>query len=69
MVSHDLDSILQLSTHIAVLAEKHVLVKGTPKEVIKVNHPFIQEFFLGERGERALTGLPDWNASQKQENK
>ncbi len=69
MVSHDLDSILQLSTHIAVLAEKHVLIKGTPQEVIKVNHPFIQEFFLGNRGERALTGLSDRDSSQKQENK
>lgn len=69
MVSHDLDSILQLSSHIAVLAEKRVIIKGTPQEVIKVEHPFIQEFFLGERGERALTGLSDLPVSQRQENK
>ncbi len=69
MVSHDLDSILQLSTHIAVLAEKHVLIKGTPQEVVQVKHPFIQEFFLGDRGERALMGLPHSDSSQIQENK
>ncbi|MCL1886801.1 MAG: ATP-binding cassette domain-containing protein [Betaproteobacteria bacterium] len=59
MVSHDLDSILQLSSHIAVLADKRVIVNGTPQEVIEVDHPFIREFFLGDRGKRALTGVPD----------
>lgn len=59
MVSHDLDSILQLSSHIAVLADRRVIVNGTPQEVIKVDHPFIHEFFLGDRGKRALAGVPD----------
>ncbi|MDR0934303.1 MAG: ATP-binding cassette domain-containing protein [Burkholderiaceae bacterium] len=68
MVSHDLDSILQLSSHIAVLANRHVIVNGTPQEVIAVDHPFIHDFFLGDRGKRALTGTPDLADIGKLEN-
>lgn len=67
MVSHDLDSILQLSSHIAVLADKRVIVNGTPQEVIDVEHPFINAFFLGDRGKRALTGVPNLVMSKRQE--
>ncbi|MDL2284571.1 ATP-binding cassette domain-containing protein [Oxalobacter sp. OttesenSCG-928-P03] len=69
MVSHDLDSILQLSSHIAVLADKHVVVNGAPQEVIEVDHPFIHEFFLGDRGKRALTGVPNLVIPREQEEK
>jgi phospholipid/cholesterol/gamma-HCH transport system ATP-binding protein len=54
MVTHDLDTLFALSTHIAVLAEKRVIASGIPKDVIAIQHPFIQQFFLGERGQRAL---------------
>ena len=57
MVTHDLDSLFALSTRIAVLAEKHVIAVGPTKEVIRVKHPFIKEFFLGDRGKRALEAL------------
>lgn len=69
MVSHDLDSVLQLSSHIAVLADRRVIVNGTPQEVVNVDHPFIQEFFLGDRGRRALTGVPDLVIPGEQEDK
>jgi phospholipid/cholesterol/gamma-HCH transport system ATP-binding protein len=59
MVSHDLDTILALSTQIAVLAEKRVIAKGTPQEVLAVHHAFIKDFFLGERGRRALNDKND----------
>ena len=54
MVTHDLDTLFALSTRIAVLAEKRVIAIGTTREVIEIDHPFIQQFFLGERGQRAL---------------
>ncbi|MDQ9169168.1 ABC transporter ATP-binding protein [Oxalobacteraceae bacterium R-40] len=54
MVTHDLDTLFALSTHVAVLADKHVIAFGTPEEVIKVQHPFIEDFFLGPRGRAAL---------------
>ena len=57
MVTHDLDTLFALSTRIAVLAEKHVIAIGPTREVIRVEHPFIQHFFLGERGRRALEAL------------
>ncbi|WP_136413562.1 ATP-binding cassette domain-containing protein [Herbaspirillum sp. ST 5-3] len=57
MVTHDLDTLFALSTRIAVLAEKRVIATGTPEQVIAIPHPFIQQFFLGERGKRALEVL------------
>ncbi|KIF82994.1 ABC transporter ATP-binding protein [Noviherbaspirillum autotrophicum] len=57
MVTHDLDTLFELSTRVAVLAEKHVIANGTPEEVIAMPHPFVKEFFLGERGRRALDVL------------
>jgi phospholipid/cholesterol/gamma-HCH transport system ATP-binding protein len=59
MVTHDLDTLFALSTRIAVLAEKHVIALGPLQEVLKVDHPFIKEFFLGDRGRRALEALDD----------
>lgn len=59
MVTHDLDTLFALSTRIAVLAEKHVLAIGPAKEVIRTDHPFIKEFFLGDRGKRALAVLDE----------
>lgn len=57
MVTHDLDTLLELSTRIAVLADQRVLVVGSAEEVIAVQHPFIQHYFLGNRGQRALAIL------------
>ena len=57
MVTHDLDTLYALSTRIAVLAEKKVIVTGTPQEVVHFKHPFIEHFFLGERGRRALAPM------------
>lgn len=57
MVTHDLDTLLALSTRIAVLADKQVIAYGTPEDVIAVRHPFIEQFFLGDRGRRALEGV------------
>ncbi len=57
MVTHDLDTLFALSTRIAVLAEKRVIAAGAPQQVIGIDHPFIQHFFLGERGRRALEAL------------
>ncbi|AZW19884.1 ABC transporter ATP-binding protein [Bordetella bronchiseptica] len=57
MVTHDLDTLLALATRVAVLADKRVIVCDTVREVLKVDHPFIRSFFLGERGRRALGDL------------
>ena len=60
MVTHDLDTIFELSTRIAVLADQKVIVNDVPKEVVAFPHPFIHEFFLGERGQRAMALLREY---------
>ena len=54
MVTHDLDTIRDLATRVAVLADKQVIADGTIEAVMQVKHPFIDAFFHGERGARAL---------------
>ncbi len=54
MVTHDLDTLFELSDRVAVLAEQHVIVCAPVPEVLAFDHPFIRHFFLGERGQRAM---------------
>lgn len=58
MVTHDLDTLFALSSRVAVLAEKRVIVTGAPREVAQFAHPFIATFFQGERGRRAMAPVP-----------
>jgi phospholipid/cholesterol/gamma-HCH transport system ATP-binding protein len=67
MVTHDLDTLFALSSRIAVLAEKHVIAVGPSCDVLKVDHPFIKQFFLGPRGQRALEVLEQRQAEQESE--
>ena len=54
MVTHDLDTLFELSTRVAVLAEQRVIIAAPVPEVLAFEHPFIRHFFLGERGQRAM---------------
>jgi phospholipid/cholesterol/gamma-HCH transport system ATP-binding protein len=60
MVTHDLDTLFELATKVAVLAEHRVIAYGPVKEVVAIPHPFIKEFFLGERGQRAMELLREY---------
>jgi phospholipid/cholesterol/gamma-HCH transport system ATP-binding protein len=60
MVTHDLDTLFELSTRIAVLADKRVIIAAPPKDVIAFQHRFIHDFFLGERGQRAMELLREY---------
>ena len=57
MVTHDLDTLVALSDRIAVLADRKVLAAKPVEQIIQIDHPFIKEYFLGERGKRALMAL------------
>jgi len=59
MVTHDLDTLVALSHRIAVLCEQRLVVVGTLDEVVANPHPFIRNFFMGERGRRALDAVKD----------
>lgn len=54
LVTHDLDSLHAICDRIAVLAEKKVLAVGTMAEMLKVDHPWVQEYFHGPRARAAL---------------
>lgn len=51
MVTHDLDSLVQICDRVAVLVEQKVMV-GTVQEVANIDHPWIKDYFHGTRGER-----------------
>ncbi len=54
MVTHDLDTLFELSTTIAVVADKRVIIHAPIPQVVALDHPFIRHYFLGERGQRAM---------------
>lgn len=54
LVTHDLDTLYELSQRVAVLADQHIIACDTLVAVRGVNHRFVQSFFGGERGRRAL---------------
>lgn len=54
LVTHDLDTLHAVCDRIAVLAEKKVLVTGTMQEMMKVDHPWVHDYFHGPRARAAL---------------
>ena len=57
MVTHDLDTLVSLADRVAVLYMGELVALGTVPEVVRVDHPFIRNFFGGDRGRRALSVL------------
>jgi len=51
MVTHDLETLIALCDRVAVLADRKIIVAAPIDEVIATPHPFIQSYFLGERGD------------------
>lgn len=54
LVTHDIDTLVALSTRIAVLADRSIISYAPLDDTIGVKHPFIERFFGGEQGRRAL---------------
>ena len=54
MVTHDLDTLAALSDRVAVLYEQKMIAVGPVSEIVQHDHPFIRNFFQGERGRRAV---------------
>jgi phospholipid/cholesterol/gamma-HCH transport system ATP-binding protein len=55
MVTHDLDTIFTTCDRVAVLAEKKIVRTGSPTELAQhPDHPWIEEYFCGERARAAL---------------
>lgn len=62
MVTHDLDTLAVLSHRVGVLAQQTMVGIGTIGEIQKLDHPFIRNFFQGDRGRRALEGAVERRA-------
>ena len=54
IVTHDLDTLHATCDRIAVLAEKKVLVTGTIADMLKVDEPWVHEYFHGPRARAAF---------------
>jgi phospholipid/cholesterol/gamma-HCH transport system ATP-binding protein len=59
MVTHDLDTLVSLADRVAVLCDQRLLAVGPLREITALDHPFVCNFFQGERGRRALEVLED----------
>ena len=58
MITHDLDSIFAVCDRVAVLADKHVVRQGAPMDLVRdPGHPWVKEYFCGERGRMAARTL------------
>jgi phospholipid/cholesterol/gamma-HCH transport system ATP-binding protein len=53
MVTHDIDTLIEICDRIAVLLDKRIIV-GTMSELLKLPHPWIQAYFQGPRGRAAM---------------
>jgi len=58
VVTHDLDTLFTISDRIAVLVDKHIAIADTPANVVKFDHPWVQEYFGGPRSRAANSGAP-----------
>ena len=53
MITHDLDTLYEITDRVAVLADKHVVATAPVAELEQADHPWIREYFLGPRGRAA----------------
>lgn len=55
LVTHDLDTLFRVCDRVAVLGDQKILVNAPLPEVVKFDHPWVQEYFGGPRA-RAAAG-------------
>ncbi len=49
LVTHDLDTIVTVCDRVAVIGDKKVLINAPLEDVVKFDHPWVQEYFGGPR--------------------
>ena len=55
LITHDLDTLYAICDRVAVLADKRVIAVDTIANLLKLDHPWIQEYFNGPRSRAAQT--------------
>lgn len=53
-ITHDLDTLASLSTKIAVLADRRILACAPINDILRIDHPFVHNFFRSSRGRHAF---------------
>ncbi len=54
LITHDLDTLYAICDRVAVLADRRVIAVDTIDNLLKLDHPWIQEYFNGPRGRAAV---------------
>jgi phospholipid/cholesterol/gamma-HCH transport system ATP-binding protein len=54
MITHDLDSLYAVCDRAAVLAGQRILAVGSLAELLRLDDPWVREYFSGVRGQRAV---------------
>ena len=57
LITHDLDTLYAICDRVAVLADGKVIAIGTIPELLKTDHPWIEEYFNGPRSRAAQASL------------
>jgi phospholipid/cholesterol/gamma-HCH transport system ATP-binding protein len=57
LITHDLDTLYAICDRVAVLADGKVIAVGTIPELLKTDHPWIQEYFNGPRSRAAQASI------------
>ena len=65
LITHDLDTLYAICDRVAVLADKKVVAVGTIPELLKTDHPWIQEYFGGPRSRAARESRERGNSVDK----
>ena len=53
MITHDVDTLYEITDRVAVLADKKVVAVAPVRDLERSDHPWIREYFLGPRGRAA----------------
>lgn len=69
LITHDLDSLYAICDRVAVLADKKVIAVDTIDNLLKLDHPWIQEYFRGPRGRAAVASVEAHESAAAQADK
>jgi len=55
LITHDLDTLYAICDRVAVLADRRILAVAPVRELERLDHPWVQDYFNGPRGRAAQT--------------
>ena len=55
MITHDLDTIFRVGNRVGVIVDGR-MIAGTLEEIVDSTHPWIRQYFHGERGRASRGG-------------